>query len=266
MNGYGFFIAIQRFLALGFIVSIGVFVSAGAVYRELSKEIAYSQKYGEGWKAEYENSFGSLTEARVKAVIYTLGCIAIFALATWLYKILRPTPQPVGFARNLKVRRHSPGSTVDRLVRFRRHALVGNYFGLAGIFSGVALVVFRVGLFADHRHEVVLGLFLLAGGYVGVIAGCWWWLKAKGWNEEVVVIGFLPLLVFFIPFVRLIAIRSPVLILAATVMMALILWVVVLVLPDKNSSARSRQSWDGRKITSDRSRRVNSKTTDGASG
>jgi hypothetical protein len=85
-------------------------------------------------------------------------------------------------------------------------------------------------------------LFVFLAGYVSVISGCWWWLKAKELSEGIVLIGFAPMVVFFIPFVRLIFLAVPRLLFVAMLMMPAILIVIVLVLPDKSGASRRR--WD----------------------
>jgi len=125
---------------------------------------------------------------------------------------------------------------------YRRNALLANYFGVGGILFSLLLVVFRVGIFSDHDNEIVLGIFVFLCGYIGVIAGCRWWLRAKDWNEAVVFIALMPLGILLIPFVRLVFVAVPLLLPAAMVMMPLILVVVVFVLPDKSEAAKRRSS------------------------
>lgn len=122
--------------------------------------------------------------------------------------------------------------------------MLGIYFGLIGVVAGVALVLVRWGLFADHQDESVLGIFVFLAGYCGLINGCWWWVKAKHWSEGVVFIGLMPLAFFVVPYVRLVILFSPMLLFAAMVMMSLILLVVVSVLPDKSGISRKPMSWE----------------------
>jgi hypothetical protein len=121
--------------------------------------------------------------------------------------------------------------------------LLGIYFGLPGLFLGALFAIFRWGIFRDHANEVVLGMFVFLGGYAGIIVGCAYWLKAKEWNEALVMIGLLPLAiqcgVLFIPFVRLVLFADPLLLFVGMFMMALILIVVVFALPDKSGVGRS---------------------------
>jgi len=132
------------------------------------------------------------------------------------------------------------GSSTERIVICRRNAVVGIFFGLTGIAAGVFLVLFRTGIFRNRDNEVLMGMIIFLCGYVGVITGCWWWLKAKDWIDAIVFIGLMPLGVFFIPYVRLIFLLSPALLPISMVFMPLVLLVVVAVLPDKSG-------WVGRK-------------------
>jgi hypothetical protein len=132
--------------------------------------------------------------------------------------------------------------TADRIARYKRNALVGNAFGLTGIAMGVYLVLFRAGIFNLHSDEVVLGMLVFLCGYAGVIWGCWWWVKAKAWPDAVIVIGLLPLVICFIPYVRLIYLAAPALLPTSMIMMPIILIVVVFVLPDKSGQG-GRNRW-----------------------
>src|SRR5262249_23830819 len=85
--------------------------------------------------------------------------------------------------------RYSHRSHLERIIIYRRNALLGIYFGLPGLFLGALFAIFRWGIFRDHANEVVLGMFVFLGGYVGIIVGCAYWLKAKQWNEALVIIG-----------------------------------------------------------------------------
>jgi hypothetical protein len=131
---------------------------------------------------------------------------------------------------------------LERTITFRRKALVGNCFGLAGILLGAFLVVFRCGIFLDHANEVVLGLFVFFAGYAGIITGCAYWLKAKQWNEAIVVIGLAPLAIAFVPFVRLLLFANLDLLPVGMFMTSLILVVVVFALPDKSGVGRRTHS------------------------
>jgi len=139
--------------------------------------------------------------------------------------------------------KRSRESSVARIVRFRRNAFLGNLIGLIGILIALSLVFFPTGLAVDPGNETALAVFIFAVGYCGVLTGCWWWAKAKAWTEGIVGIGLLPLVILFIPWVRLIYVEMPGLLPAAMVMMPLILLVIMFVLPDK-SGIQKRKTWE----------------------
>ncbi len=88
-------------------------------------------------------------------------------------------------------------------------------------------------------------MFVFLFGYTGVIAGCWWWLKAKSWNDAIIVIGLMPLGILLIPYVRLILLSIPALLPLGMVFMPFVLIVVVLALPDR-SGEPGRRIWRDR--------------------
>jgi succinate-acetate transporter protein len=147
-----------------------------------------------------------------------------------------------------QMRSHRPGeSRIEKRVRYKRNALLGIYFGVPAILFSVLLAVFRMGIFAEHSEEVSLAIFVFLGGYGAVVYGCYWWLKGKHWSEAVLIIAFMPLTIFFIPFVRLLVLQALGLLAAAMVMAPLILVVVVAALPDKSGNSRQRAPWERRK-------------------
>jgi hypothetical protein len=239
MNGYGFFSAL-RFL--GFVVCIVIGAVVGFtwfIWTHVSTLLNYKQQYGAEWQTQYEEFIGPLSGVYTRISLAAFGIVAVIGLAIWLFKTLRTNP---GQARtDGKQSRKRDSSPIERKVRYKRNALLGVYFGLAGIVASVALTVMDWGLFRDHDDEISLAIFVFLGGYTGVIVGCGYWLKAKRWNEALVCIGFLPLIIMFIPFVRLIFIASPYVLPVAMLMMPLILVVVVFALPDQSTSTRRRQ-------------------------
>ena len=241
MTGYGFFSALRFLIFLGGLVVAALVGLSIFIYNQISREVIYRRQFGDNWEAEYEKYFGPVSQAHVKIGLCVFGIAAVIALAIWIYRLTQSDPYKSGSKR--KHRHHRYESSTGRIVRFRRNALIGIYFGLAGILSGIALVLFYWGIFADHSNEVALGICVFIAGYVGVISGCWWWLKAKAWNEGVVLIGLAPLAILFVPFVRLIYVASPLILPAGMVMMPLVLLVVVFVLPDKSGTPRRRMSW-----------------------
>lgn len=236
MNGYGFFRSIQLIVGLGFMILTGAVVIGFNVWIQISRELTYRNRFGGGWREEFEKDFYSVAAAHTRVALGVFGLLAIGVLLVWLYRGLK---RPDGHGRK---RRHSheSGSPLERVMRHRRRAVVGVYFGVIGILVGVFLSLVRVGLFADHANEVVVGIFVFLGGFCGVMIGCSAWLKAKGWNEAIVFIGVMPLAVLFVPFVRIIVLTTGILP-VAMVLMPLSLVVVVFVLPDRSGVSRRRR-------------------------
>ena len=240
MNGYSFFSALRflGFVVMIVLVAIGVFV--GFIWTQVSSLLNYRQRYGVEWEAKYEEIVGPLSGVYTRIGLAAFGLVAILALTLWLFRLIRTNPGQATTDR--KQRRKRDGSPIERKVRYKRNALLGIYFGVAGIAAGVALTVIDWGLFRDHDDEMSLAIFVFMGGYAGVITGCGYWLKAKRWNEALVCIGFLPLIILFIPFVRLIFLASAAMLPIVMVMMPLILVAVVFALPDQSTNARRRES------------------------
>lgn len=243
-----------------FLVVFGFLMCIKAVWWETAREMDFQHRYGDSWRAQYEDTFGSLSHARTRAVLAATGMIAIPAATIWLFRVLRE--QMAGGQKRSswsrgkrhKPRHHSGESPIERVVRYRRRALLGIYFGVPGILLSVALTLFRFGIFADHANEVTLAIFIFLGAYSTVVTGCYWWVKAKAWHEAVIFIAFMPLVIFLIPFVRLLVLAAPQLLMAAMVIMPLILVVVVAVLPDKSGIHQRRASWETRRNQRETSR------------
>lgn len=70
-------------------------------------------------------------------------------------------------------RSRSGESKIARVVRYRRNAFIGNFFGLFAILSGVFIMVVPLGIALDPDNEVVVGIFIFILGYSGVLVGCW---------------------------------------------------------------------------------------------
>jgi len=236
MTGYGFFRVLQIFAGIGLVIFCGVVACVWFICSEISTENDFRQRYGPEWRTEYERVHGSLTEARAKSVMCGVGLVAISSVTVWLWRSLRGSRSGVVARRK---HRHSPKSSLERIFIYRRNALLGIYFGLPVMFLGALLVIFRWGIFLDHSNEAVLGMFVFLAGYVGIIAGCGYWLKAKQWNEAIVSIGLMPLGILLIPFVRLLLFADPLLLPVGMFMMSLILIVVVFALPDRSGVGRS---------------------------
>jgi hypothetical protein len=236
MTGYGFFRVPQMFAGIAVMICGGLLMCVWFIGSEISTENDFRQRYGPEWRREYESVHGSLSEARAKSVMCGVGFIAISGMTAWLWRTLRGGPSGTVPRRR---HRHSHKSHLERIMIYRRNALLGIYFGLPGIFLGALFVIFRWGIFSDHANEVVLGMFVFLAGYAGIIVGCAYWLKAKEWNEALVIIGLLPLGILFIPFVRLLLFAEPLLLPVGMFMMALILIVVAFALPDRSGVRRS---------------------------
>jgi hypothetical protein len=236
MTSYGFFKALQMCAGLALMICAGLVTCVWCICSEVSTERDFKARYGAAWRTEYESVHGSLSEARAKSVMCGVGLLAISGVTAWLWRILRGS-RSTGASR--KRPRHSRTSHLERIMIYRRNALLGVYFGLPGIFLGALFVIFRWGIFSDHANEVVLGMFVFLAGYAGIIVGCAYWLKAKEWNEAVLIIGLAPLAIPFIPFVRLLLFATRQLLPVGMFMMPLILIVVVFALPDKSGVGRS---------------------------
>lgn len=243
MTGYGFFASI-RFLGFIGLVFVGSIIGFSYfIYSELATEARFRKTYGENWRVEYEDVRGPVARSQVKMAVAGGGVVAECALMLWLLRQIQPGALAGTNAGNRKRKHgHHRGSPLERAARQKRNAVLGIYFGLAGILAGVFLSIFRVGIFDDHANEVVLGIFVFLAGYCGVMAGCSSWLKAKNHSEGIVFIALMPLVVLFIPFVRLFLIAVPGLMALAMVMMPVILIVVVAVLPDQ-SGGSNRKHW-----------------------
>jgi hypothetical protein len=232
---------LQFFYVLAAFPLAGMCILSSTIYKEVSREVAYHRRWGAVWQLEYEKVFGSLSEARTKVAISAFGIVAIACLSVWFYRTLGP-------ARHSRPKRRPQRyvSSLERVVRYRRNALVGIYFGLPGILLAIFLVVFRVGIFSTHESEIVLGMFVFMAADFAVLAGCYYWLKAKGQNEALVFIGVMPVGVMFIPFVRIILFRlflaNPPLLVVPMVMLPLILVVVVLTLPNRLGASNRRST------------------------
>ena len=240
MRPYLILRSLYAVLCLGMTVSLGLWFFTWFICSQLSTEARFRKSYGADWRLEYEKTHGSLTQAHVKVGVSVVGIVAIALLSYWLYASVK-TPK---LRRSERRRSHERrfGSNLERIMYYRRNALLAVYFGVGGILFSLLLMIFRLGIFSDHDNEMVLGIFVFLCGYSGVIAGCRWWLRAKAWNEAVAFIALMPLGILLIPFVRLVFVAVPLLLPAAMVMMPLILVVVVFVLPDKSEAAKRKVS------------------------
>ena len=140
-----------------------------------------------------------------------------------------------------EIRERMPHRASERLmVSPRVKALIWILPGLLGIGGAIFLVLFGAGFFQQADNQIIAAMLVFFAGYVALLRGCWWLVKAKGWDDAVVFIGVMPLALFFIPFKRLVLSLVAPLLPAAMVMAPLILLVVVLVLPDKTQGPRRK--------------------------
>jgi len=146
-----------------------------------------------------------------------------------------------------RAHREHRGSEIERRARYRRNALLGNVLGLCGVTLGVYVVALPMGLTRDPGTEKVFGILVFLAGYCGLISGCWFWLKAKQWNEAVVLIGLAPVLILFIPYVRLLLIAVPSLLTLGMTIMPILMLVVVMALPDYSRPISGGGSWSPRR-------------------
>jgi hypothetical protein len=130
-------------------------------------------------------------------------------------------------------RRHQTGTSGERPVRYRRKALLYLYFGYATLIVGVFLSGFRFGVFKESAEQA-LPLFLLLAGYAAVIVGCHWWLKAKSWDDAVLLIGLVPVLIPLVPFARRMIGREPIILWGGMVFMSVLLTIVIFTLPNRS--------------------------------
>lgn len=238
---YRFFKSIHLLVFVVFF-GVGAYVTLGRViYSELGKEFSYRSKFGENWKASYERDFGTVGRARVRVAVSSCGLLLMTSGIVWLYRQL---PKADGLRRSTR-RRQSEGSpTSHDRHRSKRFAFLGVASGVFGIGLGICIVLFPVafglGATPDPEDPIIIGGGVFFAGYCALISGCYWWLKAKGWNEVLVIVGLLPLILLCIPFVRLALLAVPQILIVGMVMMPLILVIVILVLPDRSGLSRRR--------------------------
>ena len=189
------------------------------------------------------HSGGNISAALIISILLP-GAILVMPVVLALALEDRNKPRSHDARPRRKRRGREFHSELERIIYYRRNALVGVYFGLAAIGAGVLLVIFRWGIFLDHGYEMLLGMVVFLFGYSAVIGGCWAWLKSKAQNEGLVFIALMPLTILFVPFVRLILFSAPELLAVGMIMMSLALVVVVLVLPDKSEASRRRAWWE----------------------
>ena len=152
--------------------------------------------------------------------------------------------------------RQRDDSTSTRIARYRQKALVANIIGVGGILLALYFVFKPVPILTDHTDDYLLALIVFVPAYCLVIYGCWWWIRAKGWPEAVVLIGLLPLVILGIPYVRLIYRFVPLLLPATMVIMPIMMIAVIAVLPDRSGISRRRRRRHRDQGESSRSARI----------
>ena len=80
-----FFNMAMALLAIAALPILAVVGLSVFTWKEVAKETAYHQKYGDQWKTLYEEEQGSLSEARSRIVVAALGTLVIGSLGAWLY-------------------------------------------------------------------------------------------------------------------------------------------------------------------------------------
>jgi len=193
------------------------------------------------WGASHLAKAKGYSNAMVLAGIFWPLQILIFGL------LLFAMPDRLSL-RNGQRSKHRSGhrtgeSAIGRVVRYRRNAFVANLFGVVGILVALDFVFYPAGLFSTRDNARVAAIFLFVPSYAAVIYGAWFWVRAKGWPDAVVLIGLLPLVILCIPYVRLIYLRAPLLLPAGMTLMPILLLGVIAALPDKSGMPR-RKRWD----------------------
>jgi hypothetical protein len=237
-----------RFLSA--LIWLGLAVIGGFVYcvywiwSGLILESRYREKYGAVWKAKFEHDHYSLSHVHSQMIVCAVCLLALAAVLVWVYRMVLRENHPDHSASTVKSHPHRYSSHLERVIHHRRNALLWIAFGLGGVVAGILLVVFPSGIFTDRRNEMALAILVFCCGYGGVIVGCWWWLKAKHWYEDLVFMGLLPLGLLFARFVRLFLLTNPQVLISGMILMPFILIVVVMMSPDKSEAAQKRPLWD----------------------
>lgn len=191
--------------------------------------------------------WGGSNLAKAKGYSNAIVIAGVFWPAQWVIIPLLLFALPDRCAHSTSQRRRKKRdhheSAVDRVVRYRRNAFLGNLFGIMGVVVAVNLWFLPQGLFSTRDNAGVATVFAFVPSYAAIVTGCWWWAKAKHWNEAVVLIGLAPVIILMIPYVRLIYLAAPLLLPVSMVLMPVLLIGIVAVLPDK-SGVPKRKRWD----------------------
>lgn len=155
----------------------------------------------------------------------------IIILLLLLFGMEDRCPDP---SRRRPAKHHRDESPVARVIRLRRNAFAANLFGCLGILVVVATILLHIHVANTPDDNGVVRLLIFLPSYGLVIWGCANWIKAKNWPDAVCLIGLLPLVVFFIPYFRLIYRLMPKAFPIGMALMPIIMIAVIAVLPDKS--------------------------------
>ena len=124
-----------------------------------------------------------------------------------------------------------PLTNNQRIAICRRKAAISIPMGLVIVAGALALVWYRTHLFASQDTQRALAMGVFAAGHGLVMAGCWWWLRAKHWTDFILVLGVLPFGALALPAVRA-GLETKGILVTVMAMLPLIVLAVTVVLPD----------------------------------
>src|SRR5579871_4075661 len=127
MSPYGFYRTIRFVASIGIIFLFAALLCLAcglAVVHDLYREADFHHRYGDNWKAVYEERYGSLTEEHNHIALSAVSFVALAAAGTWFVKVLW---QNMGGRPRRKHSKHSysAASPIERVMRYRRKALLG---------------------------------------------------------------------------------------------------------------------------------------------
>src|SRR5262245_8926579 len=132
MSGYQFFRLLQMLVGIGLLVLGSFSFMVGFICAEIATESAMQRRYGENWKAEYEEVHGSLAAARAKVAGCAVGLVGEAFAVTLLYRSFRGRGKPRSGRPKRRFHSELPRSPIERIYFYRRKALVRIYFGAPG--------------------------------------------------------------------------------------------------------------------------------------
>src|SRR6185295_12108645 len=132
MTIFGFSRTIQFLVFFGFIFLFAFLICLGcgfAVVHELYREADFRHRYGDNWKAVYEERYGPLEKEHNHIALCAISFVALAATGTWLVKAL--VRDMGGRPRHKRSKhRHLHTSPIERVTRYKRNGLLGIYFGV----------------------------------------------------------------------------------------------------------------------------------------